>query len=189
MERSAELVVAVLAVLKAGAAYLPVDPGYPAERIAFMLAEAAPAVRGHVPGGWRRDCRCWRGAGAGGGRPGAGRGAVRAWPVPRDAGGWASPAAGHLAYVIYTSGSTGVPKGVVVSHAGMAEPGGGDAAVLGAGAGGRVLQFASAVSTRSAGMWTLALLTGGGAGGGWPRGAADPAALAGFVARGGGDAS
>ena len=44
MERSADLVTAVLAVAKAGAAYLPVDPGYPAERIAFMLADARPVV-------------------------------------------------------------------------------------------------------------------------------------------------
>ena len=44
MERSAELVAALLAVLKAGAAYLPVDPGYPPDRVAYMLTDARPAV-------------------------------------------------------------------------------------------------------------------------------------------------
>ena len=43
MERSADLVIALLAVVKAGAAYVPVDAGYPAERVAFMLADARPA--------------------------------------------------------------------------------------------------------------------------------------------------
>ena len=44
MERGIGLVTALVAVLKAGAAYLPVEPGYPAERVGFMLADAAPAV-------------------------------------------------------------------------------------------------------------------------------------------------
>ena len=67
MERSAELVTALLAVLKTGAAYLPVDPGYPAERIAFMLADAgrggAWLAAAELAAGLRGD---WRGAGAGG---------------------------------------------------------------------------------------------------------------------------
>jgi amino acid adenylation domain-containing protein/non-ribosomal peptide synthase protein (TIGR01720 family) len=93
LPRSAELVVALCAVHKAGAAYLPVDPGYPRERIDFMLADARPVVvlddlaTVHVPE-----------------EPAA--------PVPPRA-----VSADNPAYVIYTSGSTGRPKGVVVSHA------------------------------------------------------------------------
>ena len=134
LERSAELVVALLAVLKAGAAYLPVDPGYPAR------ADRVHARR-RGPGGDRgRDAD---------GGPGAGRGGrCRCWTCGLAGAGargrlLSGPLAAHPAYVIYTSGSTGVPKGVVVTHAGVAEllAGRGGGWVVG-GAGVRVLQFA-----------------------------------------------
>ncbi|MFI8962716.1 amino acid adenylation domain-containing protein [Streptomyces sp. NPDC053493] len=118
LPRSAESLVAVLAVLKAGAAFLPLDAEYPRDRIAHMLADARPAA-------------VLTGAG---------------WPLPEvlddladgatgtvvlDAGEhtWADRPAhapdltvgpANAAYVIYTSGSTGRPKGVVVRHGGLA---------------------------------------------------------------------
>ncbi|MFE3824718.1 amino acid adenylation domain-containing protein [Streptomyces sp. NPDC059092] len=99
--RSAELVVGVLGILKAGAAYLPLDPGQPADRLAAMVEDARPALvlsdLAARPAGW---CSL-TGVEAEGARDDAPRVAVR----PSDP-----------AYVIYTSGSTGRPKGVVVTH-------------------------------------------------------------------------
>jgi amino acid adenylation domain-containing protein len=89
LPRSPGLVVAVHAVHRAGAAYLPVDPGYPADRIAFLLADARPALV------LTEDTRL---TGTG--------------PLP-------VVTANHPAYVIYTSGSTGRPKGVLMPHAGI----------------------------------------------------------------------
>jgi nonribosomal peptide synthetase DhbF len=118
MDRSAELVVAVLAVLKSGAAYLPVDPGYPADRIEFMLAEAGPVAvlttrqaSQRLPAGARSMLLDDAAVAAELGRlPAADRTAADgAGPVHAD----------NPAYVIYTSGSTGRPKGVLVSHAGI----------------------------------------------------------------------
>ncbi|MEU7137626.1 amino acid adenylation domain-containing protein [Streptomyces sp. NPDC046261] len=113
LPRSAELVVAALAVLKAGAAYLPIDPDYPADRIAYTLADARPV---RVLTDARTAPRL---PGAGPDRvvlddPATGtllRGLPRTDP---DREGALRP--GHPAYVIYTSGSTGRPKGVVVPH-------------------------------------------------------------------------
>jgi nonribosomal peptide synthetase DhbF len=120
MERSADLVVVLLAVLKSGAGYLPVDPEYPAERITYLLGDARPvllacdrASAGRVPGGGvprvivdDRACAA----------------AVARFPATRvedeDRGVPLRPE--HPAYVIYTSGSTGHPKGVVVQHRNVA---------------------------------------------------------------------
>ncbi|MEV0705901.1 AMP-binding protein, partial [Saccharopolyspora sp. NPDC050389] len=114
--RSVEMVVAVLAVLKAGGAYLPIDPAYPANRIEFMLADARPAVvltssavRAALP---RTDATCLLVDDL------VGQG--RSMENVADSERAAPLLPLHPAYVIYTSGSTGVPKGVVGLHAGLA---------------------------------------------------------------------
>ncbi|MBL1100667.1 non-ribosomal peptide synthetase [Streptomyces coffeae] len=123
LPRSVEIVVAQLAVAKAGGAYLPVDPDYPAGRIAMMLQDAAPLVTlegpdaVEVPDGPDH-------------RPGE---ADRHGPVGPD----------DAAYVIYTSGSTGTPKGVVVTHRGLGGFAAAEAEHYQVRPGDRVLQYAS----------------------------------------------
>ncbi len=148
LERSADLITTLLAVVKAGAAYLPVDLAYPLGRIEYMLADAAPAML-----------------------------VTRAWAAPTVSGATqlvvlddddlagslgtdltdtdltdtdltdtdrAAPLRpDHPVYVIYTSGSMGAPKGVVVTHAGIAALAWSHADRLGIGADSRVLQYAS----------------------------------------------
>ncbi|MFI5780661.1 amino acid adenylation domain-containing protein [Nocardia sp. NPDC051570] len=106
--RSPELLVALLAVLKAGGSYLPIDPSYPADRLAFMLADAAPmvvladrATAATLPETVSPLLMPETPSGA---------------PNPVDADRRAVLRADHPAYLIYTSGSTGRPKGVAVSH-------------------------------------------------------------------------
>ncbi|THC50581.1 non-ribosomal peptide synthetase [Streptomyces sp. A1499] len=114
LPRGADLVVAVLAVLKAGAAYLPVDPSYPADRIAYTLADARPPLVLTTADAGLPEAP---GATAVHLDSAAVRAAVAARPAtaPRTR---VRPE--HPAYAIYTSGSTGRPKGVVVPHANVA---------------------------------------------------------------------
>ncbi len=111
MERSARAVVAILAVLKTGAAYLPIDPATPQNRVEFMLTDAAPSaaittadLRSRLDG---FDM------------------AVTDIDDPalqaRPGGAVPAPAPANIAYVIYTSGTTGTPKGVAVTHRNVAE--------------------------------------------------------------------
>ena len=126
MDSGVQLVAALLAVLKSGAAYLPIDPGYPAERIAYMITDARPLLVLT-----QREIRRVLDAASAGDRIGALAAAdviavdderiVADLEAPGEADFGASgrrsvllPA--HPAYVIYTSGSTGRPKGVVISH-------------------------------------------------------------------------
>ena len=109
LERSAELVVGLLGILKAGAAYLPLDPAYPAERLAVLLAEAgAMAVVAEAATAAALPVRGPRQV-----LLDADREVIARAPAG-DPGRTAAP--GDLAYVIFTSGSTGRPKGVAVEH-------------------------------------------------------------------------
>nr|WP_229805757.1 non-ribosomal peptide synthetase [Microbispora rosea] len=156
--RSVELIVAVLAVLKAGGAYLPLDPAYPAERLTHMAQDARPvlllrtasvtSLSLDVPErvlddpSFVAECEGERADDVADGE--------RLAPL--------LPA--HLMYVIYTSGSTGVPKGVAISHTGVADLVATQKRLYAVGPGDRVLQWAS--FSFDAWFWdfTLALLNG-----------------------------
>jgi amino acid adenylation domain-containing protein len=106
LERSVDMVVALLGVLKAGGAYVPLDPGYPAGRLAYMLDDAKvrllltqESLRPTLPGSAEVLC-------------------VDADPLSAESAEAPGVAVDpdHLAYLIYTSGSTGRPKGVQVPH-------------------------------------------------------------------------
>jgi amino acid adenylation domain-containing protein/non-ribosomal peptide synthase protein (TIGR01720 family) len=106
LERSAEAVVAMLAVLKRGAAYLAIDPVLPDARIEFMIADAAPTAA------ITTACLRSRLDGCGVAVIDIDDPAVDSQPgtaLP-------APAADDIAYLIYTSGTTGVPKGVAITH-------------------------------------------------------------------------
>ncbi len=144
LPRSAELIVGLLAILKSGAAYLPLDPDYPADRLAFMLADARPAclitssvIAPHLPETAAQLQLVLDDSDT------AGVLARQPDTNPRDQDRTAPLSPQNPAYVIYTSGSTGTPKGVVVSHVGIASLAGAMIERLGITSESRVLQFAS----------------------------------------------
>ena len=136
LERSIEMIVAVLAIAKAGGAYLPLDPDYPPERLSFMVEDSALSLliskrelgsRLQLGNASVIDIESERGA-------------IDQCPTEGIA---VSSELNRAAYVIYTSGSTGRPKGVVVSHAGIADLVDAQITRIGARQHSRVLQFAS----------------------------------------------
>ncbi|MGA5559710.1 amino acid adenylation domain-containing protein [Streptomyces platensis] len=159
---SGHLAEAVLAVQKAGAVYLPLDPGYPAERLAAMVSDAAPvlllttaALAGRLPetgavpvllvddDATAAACAALSGADL--------TDAERTAPLRLD----------HPAYTIFTSGTTGRPKGVVVTHTGLAAFAANQAAHYGVGEGSRALQLASPSFDVSVAELFWSLLCGG----------------------------
>ena len=140
LPRGVDMAVAVLGVWLAGAAYVPLDPGYPAGRLAFMLADSQASVLVA-----NRDAA----VGLGGDLT---AGVHALWlddPATAARIAACSPAGptrarpGQLAYMIYTSGSTGQPKGVQITHGSVVNLVTALGTVLGAAPGSRVLQFAS----------------------------------------------
>jgi natural product biosynthesis luciferase-like monooxygenase protein/amino acid adenylation domain-containing protein len=156
VERSPAAVIGILGTLKAGAAFVPLDPGYPLERLSFMLEDARvpvlltqEALLERVPAQWVQTISLdteWDGLIANQNEANVATGAL----------------ADNLAYVIYTSGSTGKPKAVMVQHAGLCNMVQAQIKAFGVTADSRVLQFASLSFDASVSEIFMALLSGAG---------------------------
>ena len=134
LHRTPDMVAAIWGCLKAGAGFLPIDPGNPPERTAFIVADSGAVVVLADS-----DAGCEAAAG-----PGAPR-LIRLTPEEREDDGDPNEGIGgcDLAYVIYTSGSTGQPKGVMIEHGGLAQHIVDVTRRFGLSAGDRILQFAA----------------------------------------------
>ncbi|RKH75115.1 amino acid adenylation domain-containing protein, partial [Corallococcus sp. AB032C] len=137
LERSLDVVIGLLGILKAGGAWVPVDPLLPRERRAFMLEDSGAQVlltqeilRDRFPEPHRTSALCLD----------AERDAIASEPTDAPASGVTSR---HLAYLLYTSGSTGLPKGTLVEHRSVANLVTHEAMAYGIGPSDRVLQFAN----------------------------------------------
>ena len=108
LDRSTEMIIAILAILKTGGAYLPIDPEFPSSRIEYLLKDSGAGVL-LTASPYLHRIRAYEGSALAidtipdGGEAFSGSPAIRVCP-------------GDLAYVIYTSGSTGHPKGVMINH-------------------------------------------------------------------------
>jgi amino acid adenylation domain-containing protein/non-ribosomal peptide synthase protein (TIGR01720 family) len=149
LERSPELAIGLLAILKSGGAYVPLDPAYPEKRLAFMIADSGirllltqRSLRGHLkaltPEGRASGpdvaCLCVDEPGieGDGSDIASADDAMAHQPAPED-----------LAYVIYTSGSTGTPKGAMIEHRSLCNVAAEQRRLFALEPGCRVLQFAS----------------------------------------------
>ncbi|WP_149830615.1 non-ribosomal peptide synthetase [Streptomyces tailanensis] len=163
LPRSAELIVAEVAVLKSGAAYLPIDHDYPADRIAYMLGDARPVCMVTTADTARELPEPAHGMALLELDSPAAATELAERPVhdPTDTDRGAPLTVLSAAYVIYTSGSTGRPKGVVLAHSGVAKLVATQSERFGIGPHSRVLQFAS--PSFDVAFWDLCLglLSGG----------------------------
>jgi len=160
LPRSIDLIVATLAVLKAGCAYVPVDPAYPAARQAYILADADPACVLTTVSLAAENAQV------------LGSRAVFGLDAPTLEAALAEFAADDVAparvglspesdaYVIYTSGSTGQPKGVLIAHRGLINLALVQSRAFGIDDASRVLQFASFSFDAATSEWSTALATG-----------------------------
>lgn len=161
LERSVNLVVGLLAILKTGAVYVPLDPTCPAERLKFIAADTAARVmittrdlmEGDVGAALADVELKWQDINE------AARDAPSSCSIA--APGEAPVGPEDLAYVIYTSGSTGKPKGVLIEHRGLCNVVAAQQSILGVGPGSRVLQFASIGFDASIFEISMAIASGG----------------------------
>jgi len=136
MERSLEMMIALFAILKAGAAFLPLDPTYPKERLAFMLEDSEAVLlltQERVRDQFASSATHLIAVDS-------------EWSKIEQQADHNPPCEitpDHLAYMIYTSGSTGKPKGVLIAHRGVCSMVEAEARQFDIGPGSRVLQFAS----------------------------------------------
>ncbi|MBL8275107.1 MAG: amino acid adenylation domain-containing protein, partial [Pelomonas sp.] len=162
LPRGVDMIVALLAVLKAGGAYLPLDPGYPRARLAYMVEDSATALV-LTQAALQGDVVAWM--------PPAHGLQVLAMDDPATRGELASQAVDNpvtpawdggrsLAYVIYTSGSTGRPKGVLIEHRGAVNMAAHQGRVFSADETSRVLAFASLSFDAATFEWVMALSCG-----------------------------